>query len=50
MWTVVVVGARWTMDIGLGISVLEHMTSEARVLGSIPRPAIYMYYQLYLFV
>ena len=36
------------MDIGLDISVVEHMTSDARVLGSIPRPAIY--YHLYLFV
>ena len=43
-----VVCARWTMDIGLDISVVEHMTSDARVLGSIPRPAIY--YHLYLFV
>ena len=48
MWTVVVVSPRWTMDISLDSSVVEHLTSDARVLGSILRPAIY--YHLYLFV
>ena len=37
------VGARWTMDIGLDSSMVEHLTSDAGVSDSIPSPAIYLY-------
>ena len=43
-----VVRARWTVDIGLDRSLVEHLTSDAVVPGSIPDPAIY--FHLYLFV
>ena len=36
----VVVGAIWTVDIGLGSSVVELLTRVAGVPGSIPGPAI----------
>ena len=42
-----VVRARWTVDIGLDSSVVEHLTSEG-VPGSTPGPAIH--YPLYVFV
>ena len=42
-----VVRVRWTVDIGLDISVIEHLTSDAGVPGSIPDPAIH--FQLYFF-
>ena len=44
----VVVQDRWTMDIGLGSPVVQHLTSDARAPGSIPSPAIY--FNLYFFV
>ena len=46
----VVVWARWTMDIGLDSSVVEHLTSNARVLGSIPGLAIYFHLYFFVFV
>lgn len=42
------VWARWTMDIVLDSAVVEHRTSDAGVLGSIPGPAIY--FHMYFFV
>ena len=44
----VVVWPRWTMDIVLDSAVVEHRTSDAGVLGSIPGPAIY--FHMYFFV
>ena len=35
-----VVPARWTVDISLGCSVVEHLTSDAGVPGSIPAPDV----------
>ena len=46
----VVVWARWTMDIGLDSSVVEHLTSNAGVLGLIPGPAIYFHLYFFVFV
>ena len=40
----VVVRAKWTMDIGLDSSVVEHLNSDAGVPGSIPGPAIYIFF------
>ena len=46
-----VILARWNLDISLDSSVVEHLTSDARVLGSIPGPAIYIHlYFLYMFI
>ena len=42
-FAVVVVPVRWTVDIGLESSVLEHLTSDAGVPSSIPSPAIFFY-------
>ena len=42
-FAVVVVQVRWTVDIGLDSSVLEHLTSDAGVPSSIPSPAIFFY-------
>ena len=42
------VRARWTVDIGLDSSVVEHLTIDAGVPGSIPGPAIF--FQMYFFV
>ena len=44
----VVVLARWTVNIGQDSSVVEHLTSDAEVRGSIPGPAIY--FHLFFFV
>lgn len=43
-----VVRARGTVDISLDSSVVEHLTSSAEVLGSIPGPAIH--YRLCFFL
>ena len=43
-----VIWARWAVDISLDSSVVEHLTSVAGALGSIPGPAIY--FHLYFFV
>ena len=43
-----VVRARWTVDIGLDSSVVEHLTSDEGLPGSIPGPATYVH--LYFFV
>lgn len=40
----VVVPARWTVDYSLGCSMVEHLTSDARVPGSIPAPAICIHF------
>ena len=44
----VVVRARRTVDISLGSSVVEHLSSSAEVLASIPGPAIH--YRLCFFL
>lgn len=46
--TVVVARATWTVDIDLGSSVVEHLTSNAGFLGPIPGPAIYFCICLFL--
>ena len=38
-----VVWARWTVDIRLDSSVVEHLTSNAGVPGSMPGPAIFSF-------
>lgn len=47
-FTYVVVGAIWTMNIGLRSSGVELLTRVAGVSGSIPSPAIYIF-SLYLY-
>ena len=42
----VIILARWTVVIGLDSSVVEHLTCDAGVPGSIPCPAIYFYLHL----
>lgn len=46
---VVVVGAIWTSDVGLGSSMVELLTRVTGFLGSIPDPAIYFHYIYMLF-
>ena len=45
-----VIRARWTLDISLDSSVVEHLTSDAGVLGSIPGPAIYIHLYFLVYV
>ena len=45
-----VVRARWTVDIGLDDSVVEHLTSDAGVPGSILSPARYCHFYFFVFV
>ena len=45
-----VVRARWTVDIGLDSLVVERLTSDAGVPGSIPGPAIYFHLYFIVFV
>ena len=42
-----VVGTRWTVDIGVNSLAVEHLTSDAGVPGSIPGPVTY--FHLYFF-
>lgn len=41
---IIVVGAKWTVDIGLNSSVVDLLTRVAGVPGSIPGPAICFQY------
>ena len=45
-----VVRAKWTVDISLDSSVVEHLTSDAGDPGSIPGPAIYFHLYFFVFV
>ena len=46
---IVVVQARWNVDIGMDSSVVEHTTSDAGVPGSISGPSISFHLCFYIF-